>query len=69
MMKFTLAIALGIAMGAPAFAQTAGTNACSSGPCQNGGICATTPSTPSGYTCTCLPGYYGVTCGNKAVPK
>jgi EGF-like domain len=68
MMKFTLAIALGIAMGAPAFAQTAtpptGTNACSSGPCKNNGICSITPSTSTGYTCTCMPGYSGVTCGN-----
>ena len=67
MSKFILAIALGIAMGAPAFAQTA-TNACSPSPCKNNGVCSLTPSTSTGYTCTCMPGYSGVTCGNVLPP-
>ncbi|XP_046374216.2 adhesive plaque matrix protein 2-like [Haliotis rufescens] len=29
-------------------------------PCENGGVCF--PDTTLGYTCSCLPGYVGVTC-------
>ena len=33
-------------------------------PCLNGGTCSLDGSTATGYTCTCLAGYSGLTCEN-----
>ena len=39
-------------------------NDCKDSPCQNGGICE---DEINGYTCTCLPGYYGDKCQNNVI--
>ena len=36
---------------------------CNAAPCQNSGVCANTATGPNYYTCTCINGYTGSTCG------
>jgi len=47
---------------AAAAAATGTQTACSSQPCENGGSCTVSSSTPSGYVCACLPGWQGTVC-------
>jgi len=37
-------------------------NACTSSPCKNGGICTADANVSSGFGCNCPPGYTGSTC-------
>ena len=36
---------------------------CNASPCQNSGLCANTATGPNYYSCTCINGFTGSTCG------
>ena len=39
--------------------------ACESNPCLNGGTCHEENGEPEGFTCECLPHFFGLKCENK----
>jgi len=40
-------------------------NPCAPNPCQNSGICSSTPSGSNAFTCNCVDGWSGTTCQNN----